>query len=112
MMTLDNGSTDRKADPHTATLGGIERFEESAQSLRFETNPRISHGQAHTIVFVPFSPDQQLPRTIIDAAHRVGSVPKQVQDDLLKLDTIACDGRELVGKFRPQNHSAPLEFTR
>src|SRR5580704_13902240 len=110
MMTLDDGSTDGKADPHTATLSGIECFEESARSLRFETHPRILHGLAHTIIFVSFSSDHQLPRTIVDAAHRVQGVPEQVQDDLLKLDTIACDAWEVVGKLPSQNHPASLQL--
>src|SRR3984893_15725201 len=110
MMTLDNGSTDGKADSHTATLSGIERLEEPARSLRLETRPRILHGQAHTIILVSFGSDHQLPRTIVDAAHRVQGVPEQVQDDLLKLDTIACDRRKAVGKFRSQHHPASLEL--
>src|ERR1700730_5443830 len=110
MMTLDNGSTDGKTDPHTATLSGIECFEEPARSLRLKTHPRILHGQAHTITFVSFGSDHQLPQTLVDAAHRVQGVPEQVQDDLLKLDTIACDRRKVVGKLRSQNHPASLEL--
>ena len=78
--------------------------------LRVEAHPRILHGQAHTIVFVSFGSDHQLPRTIVDAAHRVRGVAEQVQDDLLKLDAIAGDGREVVGEFRPQNHPVSLKF--
>jgi hypothetical protein len=71
MVTLDDGATHGQANPHTAVFGGIERFEESARGLRVETHPRILHDQAHTIVFVSFGSDHQLPRTIVDAAHRV-----------------------------------------
>ena len=101
--------TDRPI-PMPLALGGVERVEESACVLRFEAHPRILYGQAHAIVFVSFGSDHQLPRTIVDAAHRVQGVPQQVQDDLLELDTIACDRREVVGKFRPQNHPASLKF--
>ena len=62
-------------------------------------------------LFVPFGSDHQLPRTIVDGAHRIRGVQKQVQDDLLKLDTIARDRRKIVGKFRPQNHPVSLKFT-
>jgi len=79
----------------------VERLEEPVHTLRFETHPRILHDKAHTVAFVPFGSEHQLPRAIVDAAHRVRGVQKQVQDDLLKLDTIACDGRKVVGKFRP-----------
>src|SRR5580765_8555801 len=111
MMTLDDRATDEKADPHTATLRCVERLEELVHIVRFQTDARILHGQARTIVFVPFGSDHQLPRTIVDSVHGVRGVPEQVEDDLLKLDTIACDSREAVGKVRAQNHPASLEFT-
>ena len=53
------------------TLRCVEGFEESVHTLRFETHSRILHGQAHTIAFVSFGSDHQLPGTIVDAAHRV-----------------------------------------
>src|SRR5260221_12590861 len=100
MMTLDNGAADGEADPHTATLSCVERIEKSVETLRIDTHSRILHGQADTIVFASFGSDHQLPRSIVDAAHRVCGVQEQVQDDLLKLDTIACDGRRAVAELR------------
>ena len=76
-----------------------------------EADARVPHGQAHTIAVVPFGSDQQLPRTIVDAAHRVRGVAEQVQDDLLKLDTIAGDRRQVVGELRPQHHAVSLKLT-
>ena len=112
MMTLNNGATDGEPDSHTVILGGVERFEEPVRSLRVEPDSRILHRQPYMIVFVPFSFNQQLPRTIVDRAHRVGCIPDQVQDDLLQLDTIASDDREVLGKLRPQDHPTSLKFAR
>ena len=39
-------------------------------------------------------------------------VAKQVQEDLLELDTIARDGREIVGEFRLKNNPVSLKLTR
>ena len=100
MMTLDNGAADGQADPHAATLGGVERFEEPIHALRVETHARILHASGAHDRRLPFGSDHQLPRTIVDTAHRVRGVQEQVQDDLLKLDTIADDRRKVVGKFR------------
>jgi hypothetical protein len=75
-------------------------LEESVHSLRIETDSSILHGQSDPISFVYFGSDQHPPRTIVNAAHRVGCVPEQVQDDLLKLHAIACDNWEVVGKFQ------------
>ena len=71
MMTLNNGSTDGEPDSHAIILSGVERFEESARSLRVEAGSCILYGEAHAIAFVSFGSNQQLPRTIVDAAHCV-----------------------------------------
>jgi hypothetical protein len=52
-----------------------------------------------------------LPRAIVDADHRVRGVAKQVQDDLLELDTIASDRREVVGELRLNDHLVSLKLT-
>src|SRR6266446_8844055 len=101
MMSLDDGTADGQPDSHAVAFGGVERFEEPVRSLSSEADPHIFHAKAHPIALVSFRPYQQLPRTIVDRAHRVRSVPEQVQDDLLELDTIARDGREVLGQFCP-----------
>ena len=41
--------------------------------------------------------------------HRVGGVADQVQDDLLELDTVAGDGREIVGELPLKNDPVSLK---
>jgi hypothetical protein len=79
--------------------------------LRIETDPRIFHAKERPIVFVSFGPDQQLSGAIMDGIHRVRTIPEEVQDYLLKLDSVTCDKREVVGKLGPQNHPVSLKFT-
>jgi hypothetical protein len=55
--------------------------------LGFESHSSILHSQAHTIA-IALGFDQQLPRSIFDAAHCIRSVLQQIQDDLLELHTI------------------------
>jgi hypothetical protein len=45
---------------------------------------------------------------IFDLAHRVRCIPEQIEDDLLKLDPIACEQRQVVGKFLSQDHAVFL----
>jgi len=97
MMILDNGAADGQANPHSAALGCIESLEELVHALRFEADTSILHDQTNTITFISFCSDQQPPRPIVDAAHRVGCIPEQVQDDLLQLHAIASDKRQIVG---------------
>src|ERR1700693_1996543 len=108
-MTLDNGATDGESNSHAVILGGVKRFEKSVGSVRGKSNSRILHRQTYTIVFVCFGSDKQFPRTIRDGAHRLRGVQNEVQDDLLKLHTIACDQGKVLGKFKPQNHPASLK---
>jgi hypothetical protein len=96
-MTLDNGAADGEANPHTVALGRVERLEKSVRILRLKTHTGILHGQAHTIAFLSFRFDHQLPRPILDAAHGVYGVQEQVQDHLLELDAISHDRREIAG---------------
>jgi hypothetical protein len=71
MMTFDNEATDGEANPHTASLSGVESFEEFGIILRVEAHPCILRDQSHMIPFVSLGSDQQLPRTIVDAAHSI-----------------------------------------
>jgi hypothetical protein len=95
-VTLDDGSTDGQANSHAVILSRVERVEKPIHARRLETNPNVLHGQPHVICFVPFRSDQQVPRTALYAAHRVASVPHQVQDDLLKLHAISRDKQGIV----------------
>jgi hypothetical protein len=109
-MTLDDRAADGQADAHAAALGRVEGLEEAVHAPRVEAHPRILHGQPRAIAFASLGPDHQLPRTVLDGAHRLRGVQEQVQDDLLELHAVARDGRKFLREFRPQDHPAPLEF--
>jgi hypothetical protein len=95
-MSLDDGAADGKSDSHAVVLSCVESLEQPLRSLRLESDPRIFHAKAHPVSVVSFGSDEQLPRAIFDAAHRVRGVPEQILDDLLELDAVARDGREVV----------------
>ena len=99
-MSLDDRAADRQPDTHAAGLRRVEGIKELVHALMINAHARIPHGQAYTIAVLSLGSDQQLPRAIVHADHRVQGVVKQVQDDLLELDTIAGDGREIVVEFR------------
>src|ERR1700680_2534093 len=99
-MLFDDGPADGQSDAHATALGGVEGLKELVHDVGLEANADILYRQAHTIAFVTFRSDEELPRTIVHAGHRVRSVPEQVQDDLFQLDTIGCDERQIVGEIR------------
>ena len=53
---------------------------------------------------------QQLPRAVLNSDHSFGSIAERVESHLLELDTIADDGREVLGEFGPQNHPISLKI--
>src|SRR3954447_3918571 len=63
-------------------------------------------------MFASGGPDHYASRSIIDAVHRLCRVPEKVQDDLLKLHTVARNGREVVGQLRPNIYLASLKLAR
>jgi hypothetical protein len=89
----------------------VERFEKLVYLLRDEPDPHVLYGQTQLFVLIPFGLDQQFSRPVFDIDHCVRGVPEQVQDYLLKLDTVRQNSRELVVKFRPQNDTVSLKLT-
>jgi hypothetical protein len=63
------------------------------------------------IPLIPFGSDEQLSWAVVNCAHRIRSIPEQVQNHLLERNAITCNSREIIGKFRPQNYPVPLKFT-
>ena len=87
----------------------MERFEELLGAFGFETDAGIPHRESHVIVFCSFSFNHQVPRSIVDAAHRLCGIEEQIQNDLLELDPIAGDGGDLR-QNRSANRADCAEF--
>jgi hypothetical protein len=102
-MSLDDPAADRQPDTHTAGFGCVEGIEQPLKILRIHTGAGILHAQTHTIDSFSPGSDQQLPRAVVNTNHGVGSIAEQVQGDLLQLDTIADDRREVLGVPTPES---------
>src|SRR3984893_10710999 len=109
-MLFDDGTADGQSDAHTTALCGEEGLKELVHDVGLQANADIPHRQAHTVAFVTFGSDEELPRTIVHADHRVSSIAEQVQDDLLKLDTIGGDERKIVGELRSEHEAVYLKL--
>ena len=108
-MSLDDRAADEQPDAHAAALRRVEGIEQLVHALTVEPDAGIPDDHTHTVAILPFGSDQQLPRPIVDVDHRVRGVAKQIQDDLLELDAIAGDDREIVGELRLKNHAISLK---
>jgi hypothetical protein len=111
MMSLDDGAADGESDAHAVALRRVKSVKQLVHILAVETRASVPHGHAHTIAALPFGSDQQLPRAIVDADHRVRGVAEQVQNDLLELDAIASDRWEVIGELRLNDHPVSLKLT-
>ena len=109
-MSLDDRAADRQPNTHTAALGGIEGFEQLFEILRTDTDARILHAETHMIIGLSAGSDQELPGAVFDTNHRLGSIAKQVERDLLQLDTVSHDGGDILGEFQTQNYPISLKI--
>jgi len=110
MMGFDDGATDREADSHASSLRRVEGVKESLRIVWTEAHAGILNGQAHTIAVVVFGPDQELPRTILDGAHRFRGVQEQVQHHLLQLDAVTGNRGQMAGQIRRYRNPASVDF--
>src|SRR5205814_8548040 len=94
-VALDDRTTNRQTDSHPIIFGGVERVEKSLDTLRFETHARVFYDQARMTLFL-VGLDQKMPGTVVHLAHRGNRVSHQVENDLLKLDTIAGDEQRVI----------------
>ena len=110
-MTLDNGTADptQSNTPYPRSLS-CRRLRKPVSRLEVRADSHVFHAEAHPVVIIRFSSNQQIPRAIIDGAHGIRSIAEQVLNHLLQLDGIAYDERVVIGKFRPQDHAAFLKF--
>src|SRR5262245_20951258 len=99
MVPLDDGPADGESDTHALALRRVEGIKELVHALTVNPYACIPHHQTHAIGVLSLGSDQQPARPIVDADHRVRGVAEEVQNDLLELDAIAGDRREVFGEL-------------
>src|SRR5262245_8658473 len=109
MMSLDDGATNGEPDTHAVGFRCVEGVEQLVHVVGVDAHAGIPHAHADTAAVLPFGSDQQLPRAIVHVNHRIGGIAEEVQDDLLELDPIAGDGREILGEFQLKNDAVSLQ---
>src|SRR5262245_56078919 len=102
-MTFDDRAAHGQADPHALRLGGEERLEELLRIAGIKTHAAVAHGNTHATVVVEARPDGELARSIIDSEHGIRGIREQVEDDLLKLNSVAYDDGEVAGQLQTQH---------
>src|SRR5262249_25083617 len=111
VMSLDDRAADKQSDAHAAALRGAEGIEQRAEALQRQSHTRIAHRQANIVALrLSLGLDQQLPRSILHVRHRFQAIAEEIQNDLLELNPIAGDEREIIRKLRLKNDAISLKL--
>ena len=97
-MAFNDGAADGEPHAHPGSLGRIERAEDFLQALWVDANAGVAHRKMDFVGTLSGGCDQQIARPIVDFSHRVGSIQDQVEENLLKLHTIALDPGKLSSR--------------
>jgi hypothetical protein len=89
-VAFDDRATHRESNTHPASLGCVERLEESALLPGIEPYPDILNAQAHLMSRL-LGPDRQQSWAMANVAHRLRRVKQQIQDNLLKLNPVTLN---------------------
>src|SRR5215216_6782777 len=111
IMSLDDRPADAEPDTHAVALRCVEGVKELVHALGVDAYASIPHADTYATTALPFGSDQQVSRAIVHFNHRIGRVAEKVQDDLLELDPIAGDGREILRELRLESDPASLKVT-
>src|SRR3954468_11723690 len=110
VMLLDDRAADRQPDAHAVALRRVKGVKQSVHALAIDAHAGVAHAHAHMIGVLALGDDTQAPLAIVHVAHRVAGVPQQVENDLLKLDPVASEGREILSEFRLQSDAVSLKI--
>jgi hypothetical protein len=95
MMGLNQRSTDRKPDAHTAGTGAEERIKHADQIVRIDALAVIDHGKLNRAGIYSLGLHNQRWISRLRRRDGIEGVPCQVDQDLLDLDRIAPDPRQI-----------------
>jgi len=110
LVSLDDRPADRQADTHAVDLGREERVEQLVHAVAVEAHAGVPHRQADPVAILVPGTDHDLSRAAVNADHGIRSVAEQIEDDLLQLDPISVDGRQVLRQLRPQDNVVPLKL--
>ena len=109
-MSLDDRAADGEPDAHAVALRRVERHrtacpcsERSRPTPASRTVTRTRSPASRSVLI------SNCRGRSCDSHHRVRGVAEQVQDDLLELDAIAGDDREIIGELRLKNDAISLK---
>ena len=110
-MSVQDRLADGQAHSHAPGFGRDERLEHVADFLCRETRSVITDGDQHT--FCPGARDLHfdIPPVPIESLDRIDPVREEVHDDLLNLNRVDLDRRQIGGRRYVDPHVSTLGST-
>jgi hypothetical protein len=109
-VRIDNRSANREPHTHAVGLGGVERVKHTVKTLRTKSRAGILHCDEHGARGLLSSADQQLPRPLGNAAHRLDGVEDQIENYLLELDSVYSNERQTLRELRLRRDAVLHQF--
>ena len=94
-VRLDDRPADREAHAHACLLRREKGVEHPVCIARSQSNAGILYGDEDFIRASPAGPKLQDSRPLEDATHGFDGVQHEIQYDLLQLDSVSCDQRNV-----------------
>src|SRR5262249_6538053 len=92
-MRLDDRTTDGEPHAHAVLLCRKERLEEALGII--ETRAIVANLDTDRVIALPAGPYPQRPRVVDYGIHGLDPVADQVHEDLLRLDAVEHDRRQI-----------------
>src|ERR1700742_2809804 len=80
---FDDRTTDRQPQSQTVRLGSVEGVEKAIEGGRCQSGTRILHSHKHGARLLHPAADEQLPRPVTYATHRLDRINDQIENNLL-----------------------------
>src|SRR6266702_1467716 len=109
-VSFDDRAADRESHAHPAELGRVEGVEQPVDGLTAQSRAGIPDPDEQAARCILLRRDEQLSRSLGDAAHRFDGVHDQVEDHLLQLDSISLNRRQCIRELRPHRHVVLQRF--
>src|SRR4051794_34144101 len=97
-MSFHDGGDNSEAHPEPLFLGSDKLFEYPVAQVRRNPSAAILHGHTDSSVAVRLRADSHFSLRLRNVTHGVEGIADQIDQDLLNLDRVSFDRRQVAGQ--------------
>src|SRR4051794_32715872 len=94
-VIFDDGPADGEPHSQSARLRRVERGKRGLDGLGRETSTRVAHRYLYSQLFAALRADDEVASSVLHRRHRVNGVQDEIEQDLLELDSVPENVRQL-----------------